>query len=208
MRLVVSPPPLPVPDTPEDAALNKYISAQASKLPIIQSLSNDPAFKAWDAYSTFSPTERLHRLTTGPLGGSRGLGGYQRVFHNKDTGEVISVLWIGGALAGWPGVCHGGLLATVLDESLGRCAILRFAAKTGVTANLEIKYLKPTMTNTFVVIRCLPILEGSTDRKGYVEGRVETLDGKICVEAKALFVAPKKLQLRTLYTEVKEGEGF
>lgn len=118
------------------------------------------------------------------------------------------MLWIGGALAGWPGVCHGGLLATVLDESLGRCAILRFAAKTGVTANLEIKYLKPTMTNTFVVIRCLPILEGSTDRKGYVEGRVETLDGKICVEAKALFVAPKKLQLRTLYTEVKEGEGF
>ena len=207
MALVVNPPPLPLPGTPEDEALSSWIFSRAENLPIVKSLSSDPNFVSWPAYSAFAEHERPHRMTTGPLGGSRGLGGYQRIFYNKETGEMISVLWIGGALAGWPGVVHGGLLATVLDETLGRCGIARFETRTGVTANLEVNYKRPTMTNSFVVVRCLPVLEGSTERKAYVQGRVETLDGKICVEAKGLFVSPKALKLRS-FEAPGPGKGF
>jgi acyl-coenzyme A thioesterase PaaI-like protein len=160
----------------------------------VQSLSSDPAWLSWDAYSIFTPEEKEHRLTTGALGGARGIGGYQRIFYNPETGEFVSVVWIGGSMAGWPGVAHGGLIATLLDECLARCAVARFPAKTGVTANLELKYLAPTVTNGFVVIRATPVLEGSTDRKGLVAGRLETLEGKVCVEAKGLFVVPKRLK--------------
>jgi acyl-coenzyme A thioesterase PaaI-like protein len=39
-------------------------------------------------------------------------------------------------MAGWPGVTHGGVTATVLDEILGRVALRQFPSMTGVTANL------------------------------------------------------------------------
>ncbi|KAH8662288.1 HotDog domain-containing protein [Xylariales sp. PMI_506] len=142
------------------------------------------------------------------MSGSRGLA-YQRVFHNATTGEFVTVIYFGGAMAGWPGVVHGGALATVLDESLGRCAIMRFPARTGVTARLELAYRKPTVTNTFYAVRVRPVIDeadevvakdGSrkSDRKLWVQGSVETLDGKVCVDAKALFVVPKGTKVRRM----------
>jgi len=199
---VLAPPALPLPGTKEDEALVGYIHSLANKLPLVESLSTDPNWRSWDAYSAFTAEERPHRITTGPLGGSRGLGGYQRVFYNEETGQFVSVVWIGGGVAGWPGVTHGGLIATLLDESLGRCAIARFPSKTGVTANLELNYRAPTVTNSFYVVRAVPVLEGATERKMWVSGRLETIDGRVCVESKGLFVVPKQLKTRVL------EEGF
>ena len=175
----------------------EFLRREAEKLPIIQSLSSDPNWVSNDAYTGFSPEELPHRLTTGPLGGARALGGFQRIFYNKETGECVTVVWFGGAIAGWPGVTHGGATATIMDESLGRCAIKLFPDKTGVTANLELSYLKPIVTNSFYIIRAVP-MEGHTERKGWIGGRLETLDGRVCVEAKALFVVPKKFKTRVL----------
>ena len=91
-----------------------------------------------------------------------------------------------------------------MDESLGRCAIATFPDKTGVTANLHLSYLAPVVTNAFYVLRCS--VGGkealrNTERKAWVTGRWEGLDGRIHVEGKALFVVPKKVKLRKL-------EGF
>lgn len=210
IRVVIIPPALPNPDTAEDAAQTAYIHKRAAKLAIVQALSEDPEWRSWDAYSTFTPAEKLHRMTTGPLGGSRGLGGYQRIFHHTSSGEFISVVWLGGALAGWPGVAHGGVIATVLDESMGRCAIARFPAQTGMTAKLEFNYRAPALTNAFYVVRAWPVAEGSTERKSFVGGRLETVDGKICVEATGLFVLPKTVPRTALKPiELKNlNEGF
>jgi acyl-coenzyme A thioesterase PaaI-like protein len=209
VRYIISPLPLPTPNTPDDALLTTTIKTMATNLPLVKSLSENPAWRSWDAYSIFTPLEKEHRITSGPLGGARGLGGYQRIFHNESTGEFISVVWIGGALAGWPGVVHGGLIAKLLDESMGRCAISRFPVKTGVTANLEIQYRKPTVTNGFYVIRCKPIEEGSTERKSYVRGTLEMMNGLVCVEAKGLFVLPKNLENTSLaLLERRSNVGF
>ena len=126
------------------------------------------------------------------------MGGYRKTWVHKDTGECVTVIWIGGALAGWPGVTHGGVTASILDEALGTCAILQFPAKTGVTANLEVNYLKPVVTNSFYVLRAIPIKEGGRDNKMWVSGRLETVEGRTCVEAKALFVVPRKFTTRRL----------
>jgi acyl-coenzyme A thioesterase PaaI-like protein len=176
----------------------EFLVKEAEKLPIVQSLSTDPNWSSYDAYSGVPTEERAHRLTTGPLGGARALGGFQRVFYHEESGEQVIVVWFGGALAGWPGVTHGGVTATVMDESLGRCAIRQFPSKTGVTANLELNYLKPIVTNSFYVIRAIPQREGYTEHKGWVNGRLETLEGRVCVEAKGLFVVPKKFRTRPI----------
>jgi acyl-coenzyme A thioesterase PaaI-like protein len=178
----------------------EFLIKTADNLPIVQSLTNDPAWTHNEAYEGFNDDIKPHRLTTGPLGGARGLGGFQRVFHNADTGECIVVVFIGGAVAGWPGVTHGGLTATIMDEALGRVAITQLPEHTGVTANLELNYMKPIVTNSFYVIRSVPQKEGSTDKKQFVSGRLETLDGKICVEAKGLFVVPKNFKTKPINT--------
>lgn len=171
-----------------------FLQKQGENLPIVKSLSTDPAWEYHDAYTSLPTEDRARRLTTGPLAGARAVGAFQRIFFNQDTGECVCVIWFGGAVSGWPGVTHGGLVAIIMDEQLGRCAIRQFPSQTGVTANLDITYLKPTVTNSFYVIRSFPSKEGLTDTKAWVHGRLETLEGKVCVEAKGLFVVPKKFK--------------
>ncbi len=200
IRFLLAPPPGPAPGTKKDKEMAEYLQRTAEKLPIVQSLSADPNWISYEAYSSLPEEERSHRLTTGPLGGARALGGFQRIFYNQESGELVEVVWFGGSIAGWPGVTHGGVTATIMDECLGRCAIRQFPSKTGVTANLELKYLKPIVTNAFYVVRAAPEA-GYTDRKGWVAGRLETLDGRICVEAKGLFVVPKNYKTRVIAGE-------
>lgn len=64
------------------------------------------------------------------MGGSAGIA-LQRVFWLEDDKKAVSLLWFGRGMAGWPGVVHGGALATVMDESLGRVALRLFPSKTG-----------------------------------------------------------------------------
>ena len=196
VRLIVSPPALAPAYSKEDQLMQEFVYREGSKLPLVKSLSEDPQWEAYDAYSDLDGDERSGRFTTGPLAGARALGGFQRIFANKETGEVIAVVWFGGAVAGWPGVTHGGIAATILDEQFGRCAVRQFPSGTGVTANLDVNYRKPIMTNSYYVVRAKPVKEGFTDKKGWVEGRLETLDGKICVEGKGLFVVPKGYQTK------------
>jgi acyl-coenzyme A thioesterase PaaI-like protein len=198
--MVISPPALPLPGTKEDQLMVEYLAKQGEKLPIVQSLSSDPAWESYDAYQHSSTESRPHHLSTGPLSGARGIGGFQRLFYNRESGELVNVMWFGGAISGWPGVTHGGVSATIMDETLGRCAVHQFPSKTGVTANLNLNYLKPAITNSFYVIRAMPEKDGATDTKQKVYGRLETIDGTVCVEGTALFVVPKKFKTKPFVT--------
>ncbi|KAI1181312.1 HotDog domain-containing protein [Nemania sp. FL0916] len=218
----IAPPALPATDSDAGRKLQAEIQARGAALPLVKQLEADPAWTSWDAYAGISTSASSanprgasaaqSRITSGPMSGISGLA-FQRIFHNGGTGEVVSVVYFGPALAGWPGVVHGGALATVLDESLGRCAILKFPSRTGVTANLELQYRAPTMIGTFYVLRAQPVVSEDDDvvgrdgvrkgdRKLWVNGTLETVNGKPLVNAKALFVVPKAYRLRPLV------EGF
>lgn len=167
----------------------------------MRSLRADPAtWREWPAYSSIPAPERLHRLTSGPMSGPTGLA-VQRVFWNAAEQRAISVVFFGGGLCGWPGVVHGGTTATVMDESLGRVAVRNLVARTGVTANLELSYRRPVLANRFYVVRAEEVGEGRSERKVWVKGTLEDLEGRVCVEAKGLFVVPKGVKLG----EISEG---
>lgn len=198
LSLAIAPPPLPLPGSKEDALIVERITKKAEELPLVKSLTEDPDWTFHDAFAGLPVEERAHRLSTGPLGGSRGLGGFQRIFYNAGTGECITVLWIGGAVSGWPWVAHGGLIATIMDESLGRCAVWKLPGHTAVTATLQLDYLRPVMTGSFYVVRAVPQEENSTPKKQWASAQLETLDGKVCVKSKSLFVVPKNYKTQTL----------
>ena len=122
MRFVVVPPPLPAPGTPEDILFLQKIQKDADELEMVKELrDHSDEWEEHEAYAHLSHAARETNLTAGALAGSRGLG-IQRVFWNEEEKRIIAVVFFGGALSGWPGVTHGGVIATILGECTQRIA--------------------------------------------------------------------------------------
>lgn len=71
-------------------------------------------------YQEFPEERRVNNLTVGALRGPGKLALYPLIRAKKDESESIVVLHLGRGLCGHDGIVHGGLLATVLDETLAR----------------------------------------------------------------------------------------
>ncbi|CAO3591767.1 unnamed protein product [Absidia cylindrospora] len=112
------------------------------------------------------------------------------VFYNQDRTETMSVVHLGKELCGHDGIIHGGMLATLLDEILALVAIPALPNYMGFTANLNIDYRRPVVSNQWIVLRGR--LEKAEGRKAHVEAWAENLNGDAkFVEAKSLYISPK-----------------
>lgn len=105
------------------------------------------------------------------------------------TGTGLSVrgeFTVGEHHQGSPGVAHGGVLATAMDESLGYLNWLVGAP--AVTARLQVDYKRPVPVGTTLFLEAE--VTGVRGRKVYgrVVARLDATDGAIAVEATALFV--------------------
>ena len=141
-------------------------------------------------------------MTRETMAGARALG-VERLFWNTKNHELVAVVWFGGGVSGWPGVTHGGALATVLGEKAALAAqLLRRGGEDesaqrdaeGITRGpelekLQLTYKKPTHARGFYVVRVKPRVDvegaatmaGTLGKEVEVEGTLETMDGKICV---------------------------
>lgn len=118
--------------------------------------------------------------------GAGGLG-VERLFWDRREKKLVAIVWFGGSLCGWPGVTHGGAIATLLAEKISIAAALAensgaqesaLAAATpqrmpgtgnhakmfapvavpAEPAQLSLSYVKPTYANKFYVIRVAPAI--------------------------------------------------
>jgi hypothetical protein len=128
---------LPTPGSPEDKLILQSLGQDVDRLDIVQSLRQQSfnlhadapiagaagtdrfKVKGWVEVNVDSAKEGEEHGVLGALSGTRGLG-VQRAFWNAETKEMIAVVWIGGGLAGWPGVAHGGAIATIFEETMVR----------------------------------------------------------------------------------------
>ncbi|KAJ5832298.1 hypothetical protein N7474_000609 [Penicillium riverlandense] len=186
---------------PDDAT--QEIDDHIRTHPIAESLRANPDFTESRPHLKFPEALRERSLTAGTLAGSNKIVVPPYVFNERGGKSMVSLMYLGSDICGHPGIVHGGLLATLLDEGLARCCFPALPNKIGVTANLNIDYRAPSMANQYVVLRAETVkVEG---RKAWVEGRIETLptDGTepvLLVEAKALFIEPKQARaLSSLY---------
>ena len=88
---------------------------------------------------------------------------------------------------GWPGIMHGGILTTLLDEVMGNW--LWFREIVAMTVELNVKFIKPVSIGQTITI------EGKMDeQKGRVimlEGQILLPDGTVAVKATAKFIQVK-----------------
>ena len=79
---------------------------------------------------------------------------------------------------GWPGICHGGIVATLLDEAMIYAS--RNTGKLAATASISVKYRKPVPTG--VPIRVVGTLVSVRSRAIKATACIEC-DGQILAEA-------------------------
>ena len=93
---------------------------------------------------------------------------------------------------GAPGLAHGGALATVMDELLGRCIWLLHLYS--VTAHLEVDYVRPVPVGTTLALSAEGLKVEGRKFSARGEARLDSPDGEVCVRSEGLFVKVRELE--------------
>jgi len=165
-------------------------------LPILVSHRSQADASEWyetRPYRDLSEDRKANSFTAGALRGPGKLAFSPLVRVRRDEQEALIFVHVGKGLCGHDGIVHGGLLATLLDEGMGRTAINNLPGKIGFTANLSLNYRAPTRADQFIILKTkLAELRG---RKVWVEGFIQDTHGTVLVDAKTMWIQPKYAQL-------------
>ncbi|CEL53654.1 UPF0644 protein [Rhizoctonia solani AG-1 IB] len=206
---LINPPPAPPAPALGTEEAQIYVTALERKLqnlPLTKDLRQRQGWYESRPYQNYPEERRRHSLTSGTLRGPGKLAIPPLVFAKDDESEAIVITHVGRSLCGHDGIVHGGLLATLLDETLARNALLNLPAKVGVTANLSVNYRAPARADQFITIHTR--LDKVSGRKVTVSGTVTSLEtGEVLTEATALFVQPKYAHLLNVHGEVEKVLG-
>ncbi|KAF6844402.1 thioesterase superfamily protein [Colletotrichum musicola] len=162
--------------------------------PLAAEMRRNPEMTESRPHMRLPDSLRRHNLTGGTLLGPGRITVPPVCWTEKGGKSLLSISHLGTDMCGHPGIVHGGLLATMLDEGLARCCFGALPHNVGVTAKLEINYRKPVHAGQYVVLRARTLrVEG---RKAWVEGQLETLAAEgeepvVLAQATALFVSPR-----------------
>lgn len=110
-----------------------------------------------------------------------------------EDGEEIVTKWDPLRIyEGWIGVLHGGIQATLLDEIGGWVTMLKLKT-TGVTSDMQVKYLKPvTVAGGEITVRGK--LESVEGRIANISASLYNGSGVECARANlSYFVFPEKI---------------
>ena len=193
--------------TPEDD-ISREIEDFIKSHPVAIEMRSKPEYSESRPHLKIPEAQRAHNLTGGTLMGPGKVVVPPFTWSEKGGKSLVSISYLGTDLCGHPGIIHGGLLATMLDEGLARCCFAALPNKIGMTANLNINYRAPAPAGAFIVLRAVTTkVEG---RKAWVEGRIETLVGEgekplILAEASALFIEPRQAAVGSSHSSSVNG---
>jgi uncharacterized protein (TIGR00369 family) len=110
-------------------------------------------------------------------------------YEDVESGQLVVPLNIPSRYQGYPGIVHGGILSTILDEAMGRAInIGQDDEQFWVTAKLEMRYRKPTPTET--PLTAVGWVVKKRSRTAEVAGEIRLEDGTVTAEASAVIVCP------------------
>jgi uncharacterized protein (TIGR00369 family) len=120
--------------------------------------------------------------------------GMQLTFATNDERQrIVGRFTLGAEYQGGPGFIHGGIIAVLLDEAMGK--VCRFSDVRAVTAELTVRYLKPVRVDEEIEIEAY-----QAERNGRLlvhHGEIRNTDGEILAQGKGRFVVvdPEKFKI-------------
>ncbi len=117
--------------------------------------------------------------------GGDNTGGMKLTFEQDNVNRrIVGRFVLGERYQGGAGFVHGGIIATLLDEAMGK--VCRFREIRAVTAELTVEYLKPVDVMKEIVV------EGrETEQKGrnvFMTGEIRDAAGAVLARSRARFV--------------------
>jgi acyl-coenzyme A thioesterase PaaI-like protein len=111
-------------------------------------------------------------------------------FFNDEHHRCTARITLGEQYQSYPGIVHGGILATILDETMGRAILAEGNEPREITderfmftAKIEIRYRKSVPLNQEFVVRGR--VDKDRGRLVMVSGEIVLADGTVAVEASA-----------------------
>ena len=111
--------------------------------------------------------------------GHKNAFGLHASFYELENNQLLAVFNPKDEHQGYPGRLHGGMAATILDETMGR-AIRMHEDLWGVTAEITIRYRKPVPLDR--EIRATGRIVRETERSFEAAGEILLEDGSVAVE--------------------------
>ncbi len=130
------------------------------------------------------------RLAPNPANKCFGCGGdnasgMQLTFEQDNVGRrIVGRFVLGEKYQGGGGFAHGGIIALLLDEAMGK--VCRFREVHAVTAELTVDFLKPVSVEQKIVVEGREI-----DQKGrnlFMAGEIRNESGEVLARGRGRFV--------------------
>jgi uncharacterized protein (TIGR00369 family) len=102
-------------------------------------------------------------------------------FYDNGQNEVCSDYTVADSYQGYPGIVHGGVLAAMLDEAVGRVAMIGDHHHFMMSVKLEVKYRHPVPTE--MPLRVFGRIVRLRGRLGKAVGEIILPDGKVAAES-------------------------
>jgi uncharacterized protein (TIGR00369 family) len=117
------------------------------------------------------------------------VGLHMSIYNDHDNNCIYSNITLPDQYQSYPGVVHGGIVATMLDEISGRATIIDGNDQNlMVTVKLAVKYRRPTPTNT--PLKVIGRVVSQTETRAKVEGEIQLPDGTVTASCEGLLARP------------------
>lgn len=118
--------------------------------------------------------------------GRENANGLGLTFYEVGPDEVMVEVVIPSHFEGYPGIVHGGIVASVLDEIAGRAALVGEHEHFRLTAKLEVRYRKPVPSGELLRLR--GVVERRRGSVAFAHAELNLPDGTLAAEAHAVLV--------------------
>ncbi len=118
-------------------------------------------------------------------------------------GQVTGVFTARDIHCSYPGRLHGGVIAAICDESIGRAYISGNHDHWGVTMELTVRYHKPTPLNVPLTVKASITKETRRTFEGQCD--LFTQEGLRCVSASAIYA---KLPVERIVAECASDDSY
>ncbi len=162
----------------------------------------DPALSSGHAAKNNAAMAGLTNHCFGCAPGNR-YGLRLRFKENAEDGSVTCVFRIARRFEGPPGHVHGGIIATILDEAMGK--VNRQKGVVALTRRMSIDYLQPVPLGVRLAAVGWPLKQDG--RKHFHAGEIRTAEGVVLARAEGLFIAIDPAEMFQKYSDRLAGRG-
>ncbi|PID76304.1 MAG: thioesterase [Deltaproteobacteria bacterium] len=129
--------------------------------------------------------------------------GLKAEFFELENGDLVAVFRPAQEHQGYPGRLHGGLSATILDETIGRAITCKNKDIWGVTIDFSVRFRRPVPLDEELRVAARVVKD---ERRGFEgTGEILTADGQIAVEGRGRYL---KMELEKIADFDHESAGW